>query len=248
MRISEKEQELLKFIQQQKPGTVNIKVYRHQPISFERDSHTDSLARARIFDKGLDKFRYKLYWEFYKNKTNFLRLCEYRYNLHTRSFRQMTIRYKLNCPYYLYCLIAAEESELSYPIISEFEEKITKKWRRYYQSSFTLRPGFVNLPKLTDVFGVDACAHCHLVCGICSKELLIRKVRAHHLAYIVEAVPTEDNLSWLKYYQLLCYKCHEKERGKVNGQKDWAGIVSRELARRRIQKQEEMFARLLNTT
>lgn len=235
--VSRKEKELLNFIRQQKPGTISVDIYKRQPVSFSRDLHTDGLIRARTFDKELTRYRYKLYLGFYGTKNNFLNLCKYRYDLHTRTFREMTIRYKLNCPYYLYCQI----KELNYPIISKFEEKITRKWRRYYHSNMSLSPEFTTLPSITDVFGDDACANCHPKCEICGEELSIRKIRVHHLAYIIEAVPTDDNLNWLQYYQLHCSKCHSKQRGKVNGQKNWLGIVSKELTRRRTLKEEKRW-------
>ena len=161
------------------------------------------------------------YFTFYKIKENFLNLCEKSYNNtsgnHSQEkFRLMTIRYKLGCPYFIHCQIGFSHIPVN---LSFYEENCGK------------------LPEPNDVFSYDcACSNCQPKCEICGKELSIKKIRTHHLAYIPEAVPTDDNLDWLQYYQLLCYECHSKKMGKVKGYKDWLKIVRAELVRRGMTK------------
>ena len=235
IRISEKEKQLLEFIRTQKPGYILVSVCRHQPISFSNNCQENSLRENHILRESLykrmDKLSNELYGNFYRNTDNFLELCKNSYNLR-KNFRLTILKHKLNCSYYLHCQIGFD-----LPINPDFKERILKIWTRHYVGP-TPGSGPTILPKLTDVFGIDACSNCHPNCEICGKELLIKKIRCHHLSYTREAIPSDSELNWLQYYQLLCYKCHAEQRGKVNGHENWAKIVKEELARRESSNDE----------
>jgi len=225
MKYSDKEKRLLRFIRQQNSGKIIVKVSNSQPQSFERDMDADWRTNYERFCELLKKYNCRLYWNFFNTEENLLKLCEFRYRCTPNTLRTTVIRYKLNCPYYLYC----QTISLSYPSIPDLESKVLRMWKRKYpDSDFHPRmyPGKVVLPNPDDVFGENCvCKNCSSVCEICGEQTPLKKIKVHHLKYISEAIPNETNLDWLQYYQLTCTKCHVAQRGKVSGYKDWNHIV-----------------------
>lgn len=236
IKLTKKERELIEFIRNQKPTLIMVDIYGKQPISFSIDENCN---RNREYEKTREKVIKKiselgtrLYKDFYSQKNRLLDAYKKNYELHlSKKFRLVIIKNRIQCPYYLYCLA---KTYIYIPVVPGIQKRMIRIWESKYGNSFIPSRAWFNFPELPDVIDNMSCSSCRIHCEICNKELMFEDTISHHLSYSAEAVPSEDNLDWIKYYSLVCRKCHGPLAGTVPGRDKWNQVVKEELKRREL--------------